>query len=91
MIDKFDYYDILGIVIPGALLAYWVAVCFPQTAEIVAGAQLPEAVDVLAFVALAFFVGHLVQAAASVLERPLYWSWGGQPSERALREGLGNR
>ncbi len=90
MIDKLDYYDILGIVIPGALMAYWIPICFPQVVEIAAGADLPEPIDIIAFVALAFFLGHILQGVAGAMEPVLFWSWGGRPSDRALRNGLGD-
>jgi hypothetical protein len=91
MIDKLDYYDTLGAVVPGALVGYWLPICFPQVAEIVAAAGFPEAVDVVAFVAAAFFLGHILQAIASALEPLLHRPWGGRPSERALERGLGDR
>lgn len=91
MLDKLDHYDILGIVIPGILLAYWVPICFPQAVEIAAGAGFPEAIDILGFAAIAIFLGQLIQAVASSVERHLYWNWGGMPSERALGRGLGHR
>lgn len=91
MLDKFEPYDLLGVVIPGVLLAYWLPVCFSQTVEVVAVADLPEAVDFLGFAAVAIFFGQLVQAVASLLEPLLYWTWRGKPSERALAQGLGER
>src|SRR5215212_5631257 len=91
MLDKFDQYDILGIVIPGVLLAYWLPICYPSTVDMAAGAGFPEAIDVVGFAAAAVFLGQLVQALASFLEKPLYWSFRGRPSETALRHGLGDR
>lgn len=90
MIDKLDYYDILGIIIPGTLAAYWIPICFPQVVQIAVGADLPEPIDVFAFVALAFFLGHILQGVAGVIEPVLFWSWGGRPSDRAIRDGLGD-
>jgi hypothetical protein len=90
VIDKLDYYDILGIIIPGTLVAYWISICFPQLAEIAAGAALPEPIDIIAFVALAFFLGHILQGVAGAMEPALFWSWRGRPSDRALRDGLGD-
>lgn len=91
MLDKFEPYDFLGIVIPGILLAFWLPVCFPQTTEMVAVAGFPETIDVIGFTAVAVFFGHLIQAVASLLEPPLHRTWGGKPSERALNGGLGDR
>lgn len=91
VLDKFEPYDLLGIVIPGVLLAYWLPVCFPQVVAIAAGADFPETVDVVGFAAIAIFFGHLIQAVASALQPILYAAWGGTPSERALDRGLGKR
>lgn len=91
MLDKFEPYDFLGVLIPGVLLAYWLPVCFPQTVEMVAVAGFPETIDVIGFTAVAIFFGHLIQAVASLLEPFLHRTWGGKPSERALNGGLGDR
>jgi hypothetical protein len=91
MIERFDYYDLLGVAISGVLLAYWVPVCFPAVTSALKIAEMPEAVDVIGFAAVAITLGHLIQALASGLERPLYRSWGGVPSDRAFSGGLGDR
>jgi hypothetical protein len=41
--------------------------------------------------AVAAFLGQLVQAISSLLEPVFNWTWGGRPSERALKRGLGTR
>lgn len=90
MIDKCDYYDILGILVPGVLLSFWVPICFPQLSDVVV--DFPSEIDLLGFVALTIFVGHIVQAVASAVEEPvLFRLWGGRPSEVALARGLGER
>ncbi|HUT61716.1 MAG TPA: hypothetical protein VNA25_28090 [Phycisphaerae bacterium] len=91
MTEKLDYYDILGSLVPGVLLVCWVPVCFPTVTEAFPGTSLPEAFSVIAFVALAIFAGQVVQSIGSLIEKPLFWTWGGQPSDRAMREGLGRR
>lgn len=91
MIERFDYYDLLGVAVPGVLLAYWTPICFPQVTQVAAGAAFPGAVDVIGFGAIAIFLGHLVQAIASALEDHLHRTWGGRPSVRALSVGLGER
>src|SRR5215213_3020257 len=91
MIERFEYYDLLGVAVPGVLLAYWIPVCFPAVTRVLGTSDLPEAVDVIGFAAVAIFLGHLLQAIASSLEELLYRSWGGTPSDRALTVGLGGR
>ena len=51
----------------------------------------PPAFAVICLVAVAAFLGHLIQAITSLVEPFIYWTWGGRPSERALNEGLGAR
>jgi hypothetical protein len=91
MIERFDYYDLLGVAVPGVLLAYWIPVCFPAVTRVLGTSDLPEAVDVIGFAAVAIFLGHLLQAIASNIQGLLYRSWGGTPSDRALTVGLGGR
>jgi hypothetical protein len=91
MIERFDYYDLLGVAVPGVLLAYWIPVCFPSVTRVLGTSDLPEAVDVIGFAAVAIFLGHLMQAIASNIQGLLYRSWGGTPSDRALTVGLGRR
>jgi hypothetical protein len=91
MIDKLELYDILGTVVPGVLLAYWLPICFPDIVAMVSAVRFPESIAVIGFSAVAILFGQLVQALASALEWLLFLSWGGKPSERALSNGLGDR
>jgi hypothetical protein len=89
--DKLDYYDIFSVVIPGTLWGCWILVCFPASAEAVSTLRLPDAVAGAALLVTALFLGHVVQALASLSEPFLHRTWGGRPSSRALRDGLGDR
>lgn len=91
MTDKIDIYDTIGILVPGILLVCIIPVAFPNVVSWVAPAKLPDTFAFIGLVALSFFLGNLMQALASAVEPFLYWTWGGRPSERALREGLGDR
>lgn len=89
--DKFKIYELLSWVIPGTLLIWLGAVCFPSLATAGTAVKFPDAFGVVALLALAIFIGNLVQAVASLIEPVLNWTWGGRPSERALQGGLGDR
>ncbi len=89
MESKFDYYDVLGNLVPGTLLVCWACVCFPSAAALLADVPLPDAFQFVALTALAIFTGHMIQAVGSLVEPLLHRTWGGQPSGRALGEGLG--
>lgn len=86
--EKFEFYDLLGILVPGTLLVYVSLLCFPQIVRPVP-VKFPDAVNTIIFTVLIIFVGQLVQALASLIEPLLYWTWGGRPSDRALGSGLG--
>lgn len=91
MNDKFELYDVLGVLIPGSIVLGLVCVTFPEIVARFSTPRFPEAFSVICLIALAFLVGHLIQAIASICEPLLYWTWGGRPSERALQKGLGDR
>lgn len=84
MTDKMDFYDVLGVVVPGFLLITWGSLLFPHLAGRLLGLPMPEAVTVLALTAVAIFAGHLVQTVASLTERLLFKTWGGRPSDQIL-------
>jgi len=90
MTAKLDLYDILSALVPGLILVSWIPVCFPVLLAIPAP-HFPDAFAVLALTAVALALGQLVQALASAIEPVLNWSWGGRPSELALKKGLGDR
>lgn len=83
MSDKFDYYDLLGILVPGSLLIAWIPLCFPSLAEMTVP-EFPEAFGVVVCTAIAVFLGQMVQAISSLIEPLLHRSWGGRPSDLAL-------
>lgn len=91
MLDRFDAYDVVGIVVPGVLLASWFPICYPHIVTMAAAARFPASIDLIGFVVVAVFLGQLVQALASLLEPALYRTLGGRPSNKALQEGLGGR
>ena len=89
MTNKLSYYDIMGVVVPGILLVCWLGVCFPGLASLVWSPDFSEAFAFVGAVALAVFVGQIMQAIGSLIEPFLYWTWGGKPTERAFKKGLG--
>jgi hypothetical protein len=91
MTEKFEFYDVLGILVPGAMLLALIGVSFPGVTTAFAGVGFPAAFAVICLTAVAAFLGQLVQTISSFLELVFNWTWGGRPSERALKEGLGTR
>lgn len=91
MFEKFEIYDVLGVLVPGVLVVCSVPLAFPFVAQGIGGTPLPEGFSLIGLTAAGVFAGFLVQAIASVAETLLFWTWGGRPSERALDKGLGDR
>jgi hypothetical protein len=91
MTDKLDFYDLLGILIPGTVFMCAGIICYPSLASQLALPQLPEGFAVIALVSLAVFVGHVLQSMASLVEPLIEKTWGGRMSEKALKSGLGER
>lgn len=88
MSDKFEYYELFSIFIPGTLLVGLIPFCFPAIAPSVSNTGFPDAFVVIILTASAVFLGQLVQAIASLVEPALFWTWGGRPSNRALTDGI---
>jgi hypothetical protein len=91
MNDKFDIYDVLSILIPGVLIICAVPIAFPYAPILLAPHKFPDAFSLIALTAASVFLGHIVQALASLCEPLLNKTWGGRPSEIALERGLGDR
>lgn len=91
MSDKFDFYDVLSIIVPGSMLMCAGILFFPDAAKSLKIENLPEAFSVLVLTAAAVFLGHIIQSLVSIVEPLLDWSWGGRLSEQALKYGLGDR
>ena len=91
MVDKFEIYDLIGVLVPGVLVVTAVPLAFPAVAAQTAVGHFPDGFAFLALTALSIFVGYLIQTLASLIEPALYKSWGGRPSEIALTKGLGDR
>jgi len=88
MHDKFNYYDLLSMLVPGTLLVGSVPFLFPSITSPASHVGIPDAFVVVLLTAVAVFLGQAVQAVASLVEPVLYWTWRGRPSDRALENGI---
>lgn len=91
MLDKFEIYDVMGVLVPGVIVVGAIPLAFPDIAATASATHFPEAFGVIVLIAAAIFAGHFLQAIASLLEPVLNWTWGGRASELALTKGLGER
>ena len=88
MTEKLDYYDTLSFFVPGMLLLGWIVICFPSLVQLGSSANFPSAFATILLMALSLFLGQIVQAVASIIEPVIYWTWGGRPSDRAVKTGI---
>ena len=91
MTDKFEIYDVIGVIVPGTLLICILPLFFPGLISIAAGVKFPDAFAVIALTTAAILGGHVIQALASLIEPAVYKTWGGRPSDKVFTSGLGNR
>lgn len=91
MQDKLDFYDVLGVLVPGVLVICSIPLAFPVVAKAIAETGYPDGFAFVGLTAASIFAGYLIQAIASLLEGLLNRTWGGRPSEVALDHGLGDR
>lgn len=91
MTEKFEIYDIIGVVVPGTLLICILPLFFPSLISTATAVKFPDAFAVIALTAASILAGHLVQAISSLIEPVIYFTWCGRPSDRVFTKGLGNR
>ena len=91
MNEKFEFYDVLGVIVPGTMLMCFGVLCFPETSKNLTISNYPDAFSVIALTAVALFLGNILQALVSFAEPLLDLSWGGRLSEQALKKGFGER
>ena len=81
MLEKIDIYDIVTSFVHGTLFVMACLVLFPQCLDVVRILAVPEIVATLMFVSLTYFLGQSIVAVSSILQKALFWTWGGTPSE----------
>lgn len=77
---QFDFYEFVGVIVPGAVFLTGVALAWPD------GSPLERIGDLSIGglglgVILAYAAGHLVQAVGNMVEKAWWWAWGGMPSD----------
>lgn len=77
---QFDFYEFVGVVVPGAVVLTGVALAWPVEGQ--PGAVLGISVGGLGTgVILAYAAGHLVQALGNGIEKAWWKAWGGIPTD----------
>ncbi|HET6890676.1 MAG TPA: hypothetical protein VFH31_06205 [Pyrinomonadaceae bacterium] len=85
IIDKFEFYDVLGSLVPGLVAIGMIFGAWWWTGHRLQIPSMPQGVPVLVILATAIVVGQVIQALGSLVEPFYYWTWGGRPSDRALK------
>ena len=89
MQPKFNFYDFLGYLIPGAFiltLFFWLYTAFFSLSSSIEIKSIGES---MLFIVVSYTLGHLVQTLGNVIERREVIEWGGWFSDQFLREDNG--
>jgi len=87
MVDKFDFYDLLSVVVPGAILVGWIPICWPDIL-LIAHPKFPDAFTVILLIALSMFVGQVAQSISSMIEKLHDLTFKGKASELLMKKKL---
>jgi hypothetical protein len=85
---QFDFYEFTGVIAPGAVFLFGVAILFPEFGKQLQGQDFTVG-SLGLFLVLAYVAGHLVQALGNALEWTWWKLWGGWPTGWP-RTGKGN-
>ena len=80
MSSKFDAYELIGVITPGSILLFGLALLFPDLKAIFFEQSFTLG-DLGLFLVLSFVAGHLIQAAGNLLEAVVWKFFGGMPTE----------
>jgi len=87
MNEKFEFYGILGIIVPSIMLMCFGVLCFPETAKALSISNYPEAFTVIALTAVALFLGNnRTRNCRETTRRAAAFFWGVFPTD-GNREG----
>ena len=78
--DKFSYYDILGVIAPGTVLLTGLLLLYGSLES----TRLLEEISIGGlgvFAILGYAAGEIIQAVGNAVENVYWWFWGGMPSD----------
>jgi hypothetical protein len=84
MKKEISFYEFVGILMPGSIILFGTNFILLRGTknELFDMAKIGETV---VFLVLAYATGHFVQAIANILEKPLWWIFGGMPTDWLLK------
>lgn len=80
MSSKFDAYELIGVIAPGSILLFGLALLFPELKALFFEQGFSVG-DLGLFLVLSFIAGHLVQALGNLLEEAVWKPFGGMPTD----------
>ena len=80
MSSKFDAYEIIGVITPGSILLFGLALLFPDLKALFFAEGFSLG-DLGLFLVLSFVAGHLIQAVGNLLEVVVWKGFGGMPTD----------
>lgn len=85
MTDRFDTYEFLGVVAPGAIVVFGASLAFPDVKSHIADNGVTVG-GLGIFLILSYVAGQLVQAFGNVLEKAVWLPFGGMPTQWVLKQ-----
>jgi hypothetical protein len=76
---KFDYYEFVGFIIPGAIALFGLSLLYPEIKAFCVS-QNYSIGDLGIFAILSYAVGHLIQGVGNLVEKLWWWPWDGMPT-----------
>lgn len=87
MVDRLDLYDLLSVLVPGAIVVGWIPLCWPDIL-LIAHPVFPEAFTVILLIALSMVVGQVTQSISGAIEKLHDWTFGGKADALLMEKKL---
>lgn len=84
MSSRFDAYEIIGVIAPGSLFLFGLALLFPDLQSLFFEQGFSVG-DLGLFLLLSFVAGHLIQAAGNLIEEIIWKPFGGMPTDWLIK------
>lgn len=84
MSSKFDAYEIIGVIMPGSVFLFGLALLFPDLKSLFFEQGFSVG-DLGLFLVLSFVAGHLIQAAGNLIEGVIWKPFGGMPTDWLIK------
>ena len=83
--SRFNAYEYIGVIAPGAVLSLGLIILWPETKEIFFNNNFTVG-ELGLFVIIAYVAGHLLQSVGNLIEKVLWKCFGGMPTDWVLKE-----